>query len=309
MEKMTLTLLLFFLIILLNISILDEYLPDYYQYYENFEFIVNSNKLSENFLYDLIIKNIENISHNYEYKRIIINIVTAFIYCIGLYFIIREKLKRNIGKIAVLLLSLILALEYFTVRLRAGIVIALLILAYSQIKNLKTIFNIALAIIVVLLCYKIHPETTLILLFLFIALENNSEYSNLILILSGVFLNIVILMMYEIRGELLYSGLNILRIFAFIPVIFISYIIRNRLSRNVKRVILLCGSYYLVGLSLYLFGLYGQAGEAFARVGSILLVAVLYATFKVENKYDSLLLIALGLINMLLFLRVFGFGI
>lgn len=225
--------------------------------------------------------------------------------------IVKNKLSHTESIILFFLVNLFL-IEFFLIRIRAGLCISFIFLATSYFENKKYHFSFLL-----FLCsFFIHKSTFVVLSLIyvpFIILQSKSKINGIISIIYNLFATCLILFYinnnFEERGSGLNSPLNVFRFYALtIPPILL-YILYNKENRNnfnfyFNKFYI----FFLTGLILmYYLGYTEYSGEAIVRVYTLATVPALYSIFRknglLQNKLNMYILVS----NSLFFLYTIGF--
>lgn len=279
-----------------------EKLPDYEAYFEIYSNPAFYRKW--NLIFTTFIEGFKFL-FPYEIFRFTIFIFGVVLY-LKLYLI--ESWK---DKVLLLLLSCIILLEFYMIRLRAGMCISTFYLFHFYFMRQLRLTSLPFAII----SFFLHPATFLTLSLIYWPQILNIRL-NKIFIFFNIFLWFCALLIVDFvsieRGPNLHSDINPFRIFVlmFIPTLFYLIISKFNLDKTSNKthtefVGLLTLNIALVGL--YLAGFFETSGEAIIRVYSIvvgpaLLFGIISNVDKWGKSHKILALSALS-INSLLFIN------
>ena len=240
-----------------------ETLPDYESYASIFVNPLLHKNMSH--VFAIFLDTFSTIA-NYETFRL-------FIFILGCLLFFPKLVKRSKNLPVLLFVILIVILEFYMVRLRAGMSIFLFYVGYQFFYREWRL----IAISIVGISFMMHPATcmTLLLVYLPIFISSNSKSIKIVILLTVWIGYLLIVEMLAInRGSHLFSDINPFRILGLVvcPILLFLVLRRFRFAllfddRKVELTSLALASMSVV--ILYVFGYFELSGEAIVRIYSL----------------------------------------
>jgi hypothetical protein len=307
--------LIFIIFFIFSISIDQSLLPDYAAYERIFYTSDNSGDWEILFTSIMYITRIVNIDYP-TFRILLLFVCLSSTYkFIKTQNIIHQHFKFSLFSFIIIFFTLnLFMIEFFLIRIRAGLCISFIFLSITYLYNRKFFFSIFLFI----LTFFIHKTTFFILLLILIPSiyfdKYFTNYKNFYFILN-IIITILILFYtnstYEERGIGLNSPLNIVRFYALcIPPLLIYFLYKKE---NLSSFNLNFNSFYIIfiiGLIIFYFlGYTENTGEAIVRVYTLASVPSFFSIFKHNSLFNNKLNTYIILSNCLFFLYTIGFFI
>ena len=206
-------------------------------------------------------------------------------------------IKRCANTALILFVLAVFVFEYFIIRIRAGLAIALILISFTSLISINNIFRWILAVLFILLAFHTHKSTTVILTifvgmpYIAATLKLSQKRKNILFnsaaILAVSFLLYTLNSEFGLRGEHLSSPLNPTR-FVMLSIIPLLMLITTKNEPPIRAITGITHEFplYFVrffnflafGLALFFFaGMTENSGEAIVRLYTLASVPALLA--------------------------------